>query len=206
MKSFYFILVIVILISCAQDKEEYRADNSVDFKNQIKIESLADHTTNWELIQENLQKYLKSEQFKEKSTEQYYCSEIQGSYNSYTFLTKSHYLNSFYVPPGSRIKNLQDLLTNQFNSPNPSGTYHTDIDFQFDILGADGGVLLNAENSNRLYNEFICLLSQELPSDPIFGKKRYFYSMNFIVDYFLCCTENGCCDPIFLASGRVYWN
>ncbi len=185
------------------------SENTIDSNMNEKEESIENLNSSdqqkttpntYDLIYENLEIFWETEEFQNKSTLLYYCSEESGGYVSQTYLTNPYYLNLYYVPPRRKKTSLQTVFNQNFNNPNASGNHSRNINIQFDIYTGD--VLLNATESNRVYNEFICQLEDE--TNDI--NQPLQYNIHFIIDYLMCCTGSSCCYPILSAQGTVYWN
>ena len=170
-------------------------------------------TTNFELIKENLKIYQESKNDKSFILPIYACSEEGGPYVSKTYVTHGVYLNELYVPflaPSNSNRytswqsNLQSWLMNNFNDTNPGGSNSVNVFFEFDVYGADGGTYLNATDGDRAYNEFVCRLMDQLSVSSVNDLKNYEFSLNIIVDYYLCCTGS-CCEPIMAVNGVAYY-
>ena len=203
MRKIIIILSFGLLFACS-------SENTIDSNLNEKSESIENlnssdqqktRPTTYDLIYENLEIFWKTEEFQNKSTLLYYCSEELGGYVSLPYLTQSYYLNAFYAPIGTQKRSdLHTIFTTRFKNANASGNHSRNISIEFEIY--TGGVFLNATESNRVYNEFICQF-EDLTDDI---NQPLQYNINFIVDYLACCTGSFCCYPIVSAQGTVYWN
>lgn len=192
MKKILLLLSILFMFSCEENEIMPNEDNALSTK-----------PTNYELIQDNLQEFLRSSDNQRMSSNLYYCSEVAGGYNNLNLVNKGYYLNSYYVPnPGTvaKFSDLQSLLTYRYSDPGLTGTNPIYVNISFDIY-TDGTFLTQTE-ANRVYNEFICQLNEQVGTTG--NSSRPEYNLSFTLDYLLCCNGSSCCYPIFYASGVVY--
>lgn len=164
--------------------------------------------TNLELIREDLNKYLNSSEYTERLNDLYFCSEELGVYNSTQYLTKGYYLNPYYTNTNAvKFSDLESLLSYRFQtSSNPNELDSHNVYISFEVLNADpASGFLNTTEANRVYNEFICQLEDQLNISFDSSSQRIEFNIYFTIDYYLCCTGSSCCNPIFTADGEAYF-
>lgn len=214
MKNYFYysalLILFLFLISCSTDSnlnlEEHYDLNQEKIENNNKRSKNKDVTTNLDLISENLIEFEKTEEFKNRFTLLYYCSEESGTHTNHPYLNEGYYLNGLYAPP--QAPNLQDYLKQRYQNSNASGNNSISISILFDIYGSENGYL-DITEVNRVYNEFLCQLKEFTkninPSGSVFQTQIKF-DLEINVDYLLCCTGNYCCYPVLSAEGRAYYN
>lgn len=210
MKNYIYYLTLFILTSCTVDSNfiDYKYNNSHYEKTENNNETYKNKNlvTNYDLITKSFNEFKKTEEFQNRSSYLYYCSEENGTYTSYSYLNEGYYLNNLYAPPGS--PNLMDFLNQKYHNNNASGSKSISISISFDIYGVENPGYLNTIEANRVYNEFLCQLQE---ATNINNPKTIFqtlikYNLEIQVDYMLCCTGTSCCFPILSAIGTAYYD